>query len=180
MPLQQGDQRSLPWQHWRMVPNHHWSAWRMSALPHPIQYLLRENNGWRIWRPWRNSQYRRQDNYKLTFADNIDGQHWQAQELVKLINHLEEASTAYGMQISAEKNQLTTNNTNSISTDITTDNQKLEIVRSFEYLGAIVSDKEGIQAWSTSRIAETASAVTKLKVIWFGLVVGCLTSQQTS
>ena len=29
---QQGDQRSLPWQqHWRMVPNHNWSAPRMSA-----------------------------------------------------------------------------------------------------------------------------------------------------
>ena len=28
-----------------MVPNHNWSAPRMSALPHPLQHLLRENNG---------------------------------------------------------------------------------------------------------------------------------------
>ena len=69
MPLQQGDQRSLPWQqHWRMVPNHNWSAPRMSALPHPLQHLLREDNGWCTWRPWRNSQYRRRDNYKPTFC----------------------------------------------------------------------------------------------------------------
>ena len=53
----------------------------------------------------------------------------------------EEACTAYGMQISAEKTQLMTNNTNAISTDITIDNKKLEAVCSFKYLGAIVSDE---------------------------------------
>ena len=57
-----------------------------------------------------------------------------------MVNHLEEASVAYGMQISAEKTQLMTNNTNGISTDITIDNKKLETVRSFKYLRAIVSD----------------------------------------
>ena len=56
-----------------------------------------------------------------------------------MINRLEEASTAYGTQISAEKTQLTTNNTNGINTDITIDNKKLETARSFKYLGAIVS-----------------------------------------
>ena len=39
----------------------------------------------------------------LLSADNIDGLAGQDQELVKLVNHLEEASAAYGMQISAEK-----------------------------------------------------------------------------
>ena len=66
-----------------------------------------------------------------TFVDDIDSLAGQEQELVKLVNHLEEASTAYGMQISAEKTQLMTNNTNGISTDITIDNKKLETVRSF-------------------------------------------------
>ena len=56
----------------------------------------------------------------LRFADGLAGQE---QELVKLVNHLEEASTAYSMQISAEKTQLMTNNTNGISTDITIDNR---------------------------------------------------------
>ena len=101
----------------------------------------------------------------LRFADDIDGLAGEEQELVKLVNHLEEASTAYGMQISAEKTQLMTNNTNGISTDITIGNKKLETVHSFKYLGAIVSD-EGSKPEVLSRIAQTTAAVTKLKVIW--------------
>ena len=101
----------------------------------------------------------------LRFADDIDGLAGQKQELVKLVNHLEEASTAYGMQISAEKTQLMTNNTNGFITDITIDNKKLETVHSFKYLGAIVSD-EGSKPEVRSWIAQTTAAVTKLKVIW--------------
>ena len=55
----------------------------------------------------------------LHSAEDIDGLAGQEQVLAKLVNHLEEVSTAYGMQISAEKTQLMTNNTNCISTDIT-------------------------------------------------------------
>ena len=58
-----------------------------------------------------------------------------------------------------------TNNTNSISTDIAIDNKKLETVRSFKYLGAIISD-EGSKPEVLSRIAQTTAAVTKLKAIW--------------
>ena len=101
----------------------------------------------------------------LRFADDIDGLAGQEQELVKLVNNLEETSTAYGMQISAEKTQLMTNNTSGMSTDITIDNKKLETVRSFKYLGAIVSG-EGSKPEVLSRIAQTTAAVTKLKVIW--------------
>ena len=69
------------------------------------------------------------------------------------------------MQISAEKTQLITKNTNEISSDITIDNKKQKTVRSFRYLGAIVSD-EGFKPEVLSRIAQTTAAVTKLKVIW--------------
>ena len=91
--------------------------------------------------------------------------------MVKLVNHLEEASTAYGMQISAEKIQLMTNNTNGISTDITIDSKKLETDCSFKYLGAVVSD-EGSKPEVLSRIAQTTAAVTKLKVIWNNKNIG--------
>ena len=110
----------------------------------------------------------------LRFADDIDGLAGQEQELVKLVNHLEEASTAYGMQISAEKTQLMTNNTNitidnkKLETVRTTDitiGKKLETVRSFKYLGAIVSD-EGSKPEVLSRIAQTTAVMAKLKVIW--------------
>ena len=82
--------------------------------------------------------------------------------MVKLVNHLEEASTAYGIQISVEKTQLTINN--SISTDITIDNKKLETVHSLKYLLAVVSD-EGSKPEVMSRIAQSTAAGTKLKVI---------------
>ena len=72
---------------------------------------------------------------------------------------------AYGMQISAEKTQLMANNTNGISTDITIDNKKLETVRSFKYLAAIVLD-EGFKPEVLSRITHSTAAVTKLKIIW--------------
>ena len=55
----------------------------------------------------------------LSFADDIDGLAGQEQELIKLVNHLEEAFTAYGMQISAEKTQLMTNNTNQMASALT-------------------------------------------------------------
>ena len=67
------------------------------------------------------------------------------------------------MQINAEKTQLITNN-NAISTDITIDNKKLETVKSFKYLGAIVSDI-GPKPEVLSKTAQTTAAVTKLKVI---------------
>ena len=82
-----------------------------------------------------------------------------------MVNHLEKASTTYGKQISVEKTQLMTNNTIGISTDITIVNKKLETIRGFKYLGAIVS-AEGSKPEVLSRIAQTTDAVTKLKVIW--------------
>ena len=101
----------------------------------------------------------------LRFADDFDSLAGQEQELVELVNHLEEASTAYGMQISAEKTQLVTCNTNGISTDITIDNKKLETIHSSKHLGAIVSDVVS-KPEVLSRIAQTTAALTTLKVIW--------------
>ena len=95
----------------------------------------------------------------LRIADDIDGLAGQED------NHLEEASMAYGMQISAQKTKVMTNNTNGISTDITIDSKKLETVCSFKYLGVIVSD-EGSKPEVLSMIAQITAAVTKLKVIW--------------
>ena len=79
----------------------------------------------------------------VRFGDDIDCLTGQEQELVKSVN-LEEAYTAYGMQISAEKTQLMTSNTNDISTDITIENKKLKTLRSFKYL-IIYSISWGIQ-----------------------------------
>ena len=49
------------------------------------------------------------------------------------------ASTAYGMEISAEKTKLVTNNTSGINTEIKVNGQKLETVTSFKYLGSLIT-----------------------------------------
>ena len=54
----------------------------------------------------------------LRFVDDINGLAGKEDELVNLVEHLDSTSTAYGMQISAEKTKLMTNNTNGISADI--------------------------------------------------------------
>ena len=44
----------------------------------------------------------------LRFADDIDGLAGEEEELANLVEHLDKASTAYGMEISAEKTKLMT------------------------------------------------------------------------
>ena len=47
------------------------------------------------------------------------------QELAILVEHLDKASTSYGMEISAEQTKLMTNNTSGINTEIKVNGQKL-------------------------------------------------------
>ena len=75
----------------------------------------------------------------LRFADDIDAFAGKEKELVKLVNHLDKASTTYGMEISAEKTKLMFNNIKGISLDIRIGGQKLETVQSFKYLSSAVS-----------------------------------------
>ena len=101
----------------------------------------------------------------LRFADDIDDLAGKEEELVKLVNHLDKASTTYGMEISVEKTKLMTNNTKRISLDIRVGGQKLETVQSFKYVGSVVTD-EGSKQEILSRIAQTIGALTKLKIMW--------------
>ena len=87
----------------------------------------------------------------LTFADDIDGLAGE-EELAKLVERLEKASTAYGIEIGAWKTKLMTNNTSGIYKKIKVNGQKLETVTSFKYLGPIVSD-EGSKLDILSRTA---------------------------
>ena len=54
----------------------------------------------------------------LCFADDIDGLAAEEEELANLVEHLDKASTAYGMEVSAEKTKLMANNTRDINTEI--------------------------------------------------------------
>ena len=55
-------------------------------------------------------------------------------ELEKIVQCLDKASTAYGMEISAEKTKLMANNISDINTDIKANGQTLETDTSFKYL----------------------------------------------
>ena len=101
----------------------------------------------------------------LQFADDIDGLARKEEELVNLVECLDSSSTAYGMQISAEKTKLMTNNTNGISTDIRISDVKVACVDSFKYSGAIIVD-EGSKPEVLARSAQATAALAKLKTIW--------------
>ena len=88
----------------------------------------------------------------LRFADDIDGLAGEEEELANLVERLDKASTAYGMEISTEKTKLMTNNTSGINTEIKVNGQKLETVTNFKYLGSVITD-EGSKPEILSRIA---------------------------
>ena len=64
----------------------------------------------------------------LRFADDIDGLAGREEELADLVERLNKTSTAFGMQINAEKTKLMTNNTNGIITDFRVNSEKLDCV----------------------------------------------------
>ena len=101
----------------------------------------------------------------LRFADDIDGLAGEEEELANLVQHLDKASTAYSMEISAKKTKLMTNKTSGINTEIKVNGQKLETVTSFKYLGSVITD-EGSKPEILSRIAQTTAALTRLKQVW--------------
>ena len=102
----------------------------------------------------------------LRFADGLAAER---EELANLVERLDKASTAYGMEISAEETKLMTNNTSGVNTEIKVNRQKLETVTSFKYLGSVITD-EGSKPDILSMIAQTTAALTKLKPVWIDRV----------
>ena len=101
----------------------------------------------------------------LRFVDDIDGLAGQEEELASLVERLGKASTAHGIEISAVKTKLMTNNTSGINTEIIVNGQRLETVASFKYLGSVITD-EGSKPEILSRIAQATAALTRLKPVW--------------
>ena len=101
----------------------------------------------------------------LRLADDINGLAEEKEELAKLVECLDKASTAYGTEISTKKTKLMTNNTSGIYTEIKINGQKLETVTSFKYLGSVITD-DGSEPEILSRIAQTTAAMTRLKPVW--------------
>ena len=107
----------------------------MSTLTHPLQHISGKHHDLEDHEGTVSTGGRTIAN--LRFADDIDGLEGE-EELGKLVERLDKASTPYGMEISAEKTKLTTNNTSGINTEIKVNGQKLETVTSFKYLGSVM------------------------------------------
>ena len=58
-----------------------------------------------------------------------------------------------------------TNNNSGINTEIKVNGRRLETVRSFKYLGSVITD-EGSKPEILSRIAQATAALTRLKPAW--------------
>ena len=61
-------------------------------------------------------------------------------EVAKLVNRLDKASTAYGMEIGAEKTKLMTTNTSCIDTETQVNGQKLETATNFTLVPELSSN----------------------------------------
>ena len=78
------------------------------------------------------------------------------------MHNLDTAAAKFGMEISAEKTKIMTNN-GTLQRDITIQGQKLETVDHFKYLGAIICD-DGSRREVLSGAAQTMTALTTLKI----------------
>ena len=101
----------------------------------------------------------------LRFADDIDGLAGSEQELSSLVSNINHACCRYGMEISAEKTKVMTNNKDGFTNEIKVSNQILDPVKSFKYLGANITD-EGSKTEVFSRIAQATNALVRLKRTW--------------
>ena len=77
----------------------------------------------------------------IRFTDDIDGFAGEEEKLANLVERLDKVSTAYDMEVSAEKTKLMTNNTSGINTEIKVNGQKRETVTNFKDFGSVITDE---------------------------------------
>ena len=99
------------------------------------------------------------------FADDIVVNAEEEEEAGVLVDRLDTPIARYKMEIGPDKTKVMTNNPNGFQREIKIKGQRLEEVENFKYLGAI-SSNEGLKPEILSRIAQTTTALSKLKIIW--------------
>ena len=90
----------------------------MSTLTHHLRHISGKDHDRRLRRSRRNCQHWRKNNHQSPLPDDIDGLAGEEEELAKLVERVDKTSTALGLEISAEKTKLMTNNTSGIHTVI--------------------------------------------------------------
>ena len=131
----------------------------MFTLTHPLQHISGNNHDRRFRSHEGTVSIGGRTITNLRFVDDINGLAGEEEELANVVGRLDKA---YGMEISAEKTKLVTNNTSGINTEIKVNGQKLETITSLKYLGS----DEGSKPEILSRIAQTTEALTRLKPVW--------------
>ena len=106
---------------------------------------------------------RRVTNFR--FADDIDGVGGSEKELSLLVKSLDETCEDAGMEISGGKTKVMTNKEGGFTVGVEVQGVKLEEVKSFKYLGSIISD-QGSKPEIVNRIAQATAALAKLQIIW--------------
>ena len=97
----------------------------MSTLTHPLHHISGRDHDRRFKDHEGTVSTGGRTITSLRFADIIDGLAGEEEELANLVERLDKASSAYGMEISAEKTKLMSNNTSGINTEIKVNGQNL-------------------------------------------------------
>ena len=133
----------------------------MSTPTHLLQHISGKDRDRRLRRSRRRVSVGGRTIANLRFAGDIDGLAGGEEELSKLVECLDKASTAYGIEISADKTKLMTNNTSGTNVVIKVSGQKLETVTSFKYQGSVIIN-DGFRPGILSRVAQTTAPLTRL------------------
>ena len=100
----------------------------------------------------------------LRYADDIVLIATSAQELQTLVNHLNIVSKRYDLLINAEKTKVMT--TVNGSCDVTIDNQTVEVMDTFPYLGSVITSDAECTADICARLNKRQGIVSSLRKIW--------------
>ena len=107
-------------------------------------------------------------NYDITnfcVADDTVVNAEEEEEAGVLVDRLDTTTTRYKKEIGPGKTKVMTNNPNGFQREDQIKGQRLEKVKNFEYLGALIFN-EGSKPAILSSIAQTTAAHSRLKIIW--------------
>ena len=76
----------------------------------------------------------------LRFSDDIDGLAGSEGEMISLANKISEAANKFGMEINPTKTKLMLND-NTCNPNVIIQNEHIEIVNHFKYLGSIIDEQ---------------------------------------
>ena len=98
-------------------------------------------------------------------ADDIDVNAEEEEEAGVLVDHLDTSTTKHKIYTGLNKTKGMTNNPNGYQREVNVKGQRLEAMENVKYLGPVISNG-GSKPEILSRIAQTTTALPRLKVIW--------------